>query len=370
MFSFLIFLLFIYLLRTIFFAIGSVNQRKFKFSSNITLNYKFISVIIPARNEEQNIVSCISSISNNNYPNNMYEIIVVNDRSTDRTGFLLNSLLDKIENLKIINIDDEIAEINLFGKTGALQAAIDIAKGEIVLMTDADCIAPEHWIYTTMCYFSKYDIGLLPSFIHVKGEKIFDKLQSLEWIYLNTMGSAGVGLGAHVGCFGNNLSFRKSDMDLIGGYRKIEFSVTEDLALLNAMYKINKKVLYPVNCNNIIDTKPCLTLSEYFRQHQRWAKGGLSLGWKAFSFVFSSFCLWIAFILSIIQGEFLFSILIIGFRAILDSLLLLPNLIILKKQNLIKWLMPSILFFMAIELIVPFLLLKKDLLWKGQVIKK
>ncbi len=206
----------IFAFRTIVFLIGIVRERKKKIRPGAGYE-PFVSVVIPARNEEDNITACIRSIAKSRYPKDKFEIIVVNDRSTDRTGDILKELEEVNENLVIKTVTEETAEPNLRGKPGALQAGIDIARGELVLMTDADCTVPEEWIMDMASAYDDEDTGLVAAFSIPEPVRVFDKVQAVYWIYLHAMGSGGFGLNMPLGCIGNNLSVRTKTFREIGG---------------------------------------------------------------------------------------------------------------------------------------------------------
>jgi cellulose synthase/poly-beta-1,6-N-acetylglucosamine synthase-like glycosyltransferase len=356
--------------RTIIFSLGSYIERNKKIDFFGDNEYPKVSVVVPARNEEENIESCINSISINNYPIENFEIVAVNDRSTDKTGEILTELSKKIENLKVVNIDEAHLHINLKGKPGALQSGIDEANGEIILMTDADCKVGPNWIKKISSCYKNKKIGFVASFTNIEGKGFFNRIQAIEWIYMHTLACAGIGLGQPLGCFGNNISVRKSDFDEIGGFEKIRFSVTEDLALITEFHKQGKGIIYLVDEDADIDTLPCRTLGEYLHQHHRWAVGGMELGWKAFTFVLSSISLWIGLIISIVTGTYFLASLFPVIRIIGDYIVVLPSIIRLKKHELIPWIIPSVIFFITLEIFVPFLLFKKTIKWKDQSFRR
>ncbi len=360
----------IFAIRTSFFSIGAYLERRKEYHTGELKNFPFISVIVPARNEEGNIRQCIESIAKNKYPKDRFEVIAVNDRSTDSTGKILNDLHSSFPNLQIVTVTEETAIHNLKGKPGALEAGIRVSKGSIILMTDADCTVRENWIETIAKGYENPNVGLVASFTHIKGNRIFDKIQAVEWICMNTMGSGGIGIKQPLACYGNNMSVKKSDFDKIGGYSNIKFSVTEDLALLQAIHKLGRKIRYITNPEALAVTFPCVDLKEYFNQHHRWAIGGLSLGWKAVFFVISSLAVWIGIITAIVTYQPIWLGAVLISRIICDFILINPSIRILKKQKLYPWIIPSVLFFILIEATLPFLILNKDIKWKGQLFNK
>lgn len=356
--------------RTVLFSVGAYKERNKKIEFFDEREFPSVSVVVPARNEEKNIENCIKSIAKSNYPTDKYEIIAVNDRSTDNTGEILSTLSREISNLKIVNIDEAHQHINLKGKPGAVQSGIDEAKGDIVLMTDADCKVGKKWIKKITSCYKDPKIGFVASFTNVEGKGLFNKIQAIEWIYMHTLGCAGIGLGHPLGCFGNNISVRKSDFDEIGGFEKIRFSVTEDLALITEFHKQGKGIIYLVDEDADIDTLPCKTLREYIRQHHRWAVGGMELGLKAVFFVISSIALWVGLLTSIIIDNYFLALLFLLIRVIGDYAVILPSILRLKKKELIPWIIPSVMFFIILEIFVPFLLLKKTITWKDQSFRR
>jgi cellulose synthase/poly-beta-1,6-N-acetylglucosamine synthase-like glycosyltransferase len=356
-------------IRGIIFLTGAYIERRHSIKTPAAIK-PFVSVVVPARNEEHNIAQCIKSINDNHYPKDKFEIIAVNDRSTDATLQILTELSHSVSNLKIINITEENKIKNLRGKPGALEKAIAIANGGIIMMTDADCLVGEHWIETVVAQYNNEDVGLVASFTNVLGKKIFDKIQAIEWAYLHTMASAGVGLKQPLGCYGNNLSVSKKAYNDVGGYKKIKFSVTEDLALLQAIHKKGYTVRYLTHKDADVDTFACDTFADYLKQRHRWAVGGLDLGWRAAIFVITSALLILGIISSLIIWNPVFFAAIVLTRMFWDYLLIAGSFNILDKKDLKKWIPLAVLFFIVLEIIVPFLLLKKKVVWKGQTFTK
>lgn len=330
----------------------------------------FISIIIPARNEESNIENAIHSISQSNYPLEKYEIIAVNDRSSDKTAEILNKLKTEIANLKVVHITEDSQKKNLKGKPGAIQAGIDVSIGDIIMMTDADCIVNPDWISTVSSYFTNEKVGLVPSFTLIKSTSIFGHIQALEWLYLHTLASGGVGLNKPMGCYGNNLTVRKNAFDKVGGYEKIKFSVTEDLSLLQAIHRAGFDVHYVTDYKATVTTLPLNSFKEYVSQKRRWALGGLSLGWIASAFVLTTISVWLGFILSLTSGNYLIAFLFLILRMLIDFVTYTPSAIKLKQSKKLLYSPIALPFFFIFELLIPFLLINTTIEWKGQKFNK
>lgn len=360
----------IFSLRIIVSYIGAVKERGKKAFKEFSDEPFFLSVIVPGRNEDENFKDCLLSIANSNYPIDKYEIIAVDDRSIDKTPEILNRLKEDIPNLKVINIDDTTKVKNLRGKPGALQAGINNAKGEIIVMTDADCIVNPDWLPTLAKTFEDKRIGMSAGYTAIKTKKLFDKIQAVEWTYLHTLATSGVGFDIPLSCYGNNIAVKKEDFDAIGGYNSVSFSVTEDLALMHAIHKSGKKIRYLTLGESTITTLPCPNFQEYLKQKHRWAIGALDLGWIAFVFVLTSISMWLGLVISAITWQPWWFLSFLLLRIIGDSLITIPSAIILKRKDLIHWTIPAIFFFMLMELVAPFLILKRDVKWKGQTFNK
>ena len=114
----------------------------------------FISIIIAARNEEKNIGKCIQSILDQTYPAEKYEIIVTDDHSTDKTVSIIQFF--QKNNIQVLHLADFIfgQKINSYKKK-SIDTALQFAKGELIVTTDADCIAPPKWL-ETIAHFYKH----------------------------------------------------------------------------------------------------------------------------------------------------------------------------------------------------------------------
>lgn len=329
----------------------------------------FVSVIVPSRNEEGRIENCLNSLMQSNYPRENFEVIAVNDRSSDKTGEIIDGFAIKYPNIKVVHITSDAQKNNLRGKPGAISAGIKAAKGKYYLFTDADCLVHKNWIATIASTFVSKKADLVNSFTVITGNKVFDKIQNLEWLYLHTMAAALSYIKYPAGCYGNNMAVRKSTYEAIGGYESIAFSVTEDLALQQEIFRRNLRAEYICSENAAVHSLPVTNLREYISQHRRWAIGGLSLGAKAGVFVATSLCIWIALILSIFSGFYLVAALIFAGRLILDSALILSSALRLKETGNLAWMIPANIFFMLMELIIPVLVIDRKVKWKGQVFK-
>ncbi len=322
-----------------------------------------ISVIVPARNEEDNLAICLHSLLQSTYRN--YDIIVVNDRSSDKTGEIANTFAAKYPQVTVIHAIEE-REGNLKGKPGALHLGILHSHSDIIMMTDADCTVADTWIESIAKQFNNPNVGLVASYTVVQGESFFQHMQDMEWLMNHTLACIGVSLDQPLGCFGNNLSIRLAVYQQIGGYPGIPFSVTEDLTLLQTVHKSGWKIMYPCDQECAVETKPCINWSDFIKQLHRWVKGSNRLGWRKHIFVFFAFMFWAFLAYALYNHAWNELIMILTIRIMGDYILVIPSLASLKRMNKIAYVFPGMIFMMIIEAVIPFLFLKKSVIWKGQ----
>jgi 1,2-diacylglycerol 3-beta-glucosyltransferase len=291
-FSWILFiLLFLYLIKILWFRTGA--QRA---SRNETFPMTpFISIIVAARNEENNIAACLDAISKIDYPPELHEVIIVNDQSTDRTAEIIRSYQERMPNLLALETVGSVHKLR--GKANAMSQAIERSKGEIICTTDADCVVPKDWVKNILRQYAP-DVGCICGFTLIKNRNIFTGMQALDWAYLLTIASAGVGWGIPLSAVGNNMSFRRKAYDDVGGYKNVGFSVTEDFILFKAIaFQSSWKIRYPVDPSTLVWSEPCSTLKELFRQKKRWGNGGLDIHPMGFAIMSIGFFMSVALIL-------------------------------------------------------------------------
>src|SRR5215216_6048728 len=101
----------------------------------------FTSVVVPARNEEENIGHLLKALEEQTYPKEFFEVIIVDDYSTDKTQAAVQLFLN--ERIHLIQPN---ADSNQSSKKKALEAGIQKAKGELIVITDADCLPKYQWL--------------------------------------------------------------------------------------------------------------------------------------------------------------------------------------------------------------------------------
>lgn len=353
----------VYFSQTVIFIIGSKN----KFEKINEDKLPSVSVIVAARNEEENIIECMQSLEKLEYPENKIEIFIVNDHSTDNTGDLIKDFIFDKPKFKYLEPEKEIGSLK--GKTNALANAIRDATGEVILTTDADCTVSPTWAKELASYY-KPDVAMVCGYTDQVSETLFGGMQSLDFIYLLMVAGGVMNLGKPLSCIGNNMSYRKSVYEEIGGYESLPFSVTEDFNLLMAMHRLKKyKIIYPMTSEGLVTSKPCSTWKSLFKQKKRWGVGGLEsdiagFGVMAIGFI-THFCL--------ILVPFFFSVLSLYltlFKIAIDYYAIKGVHNKLKLRLRFKHFIAFEIYFILYVILLPFITLTNQKVeWKGRVYK-
>ncbi len=198
-------------------------------------SFKKFSIIIAAKNESKNIPRLISSLQNQTYPKEFFEVIIVDDNSSDDTyGKILKNIKGK-PNFKILRAKEKIYE----GKRGALQIGIDNAQNRFILITDADCIPAKEWIEKFNVKFDQgYDFIIGPA-PFLATNQLVNKLARFENLWTHILTFSFAKLGFPYSATARNLGFKKSAFDKIGGYSKTLDTISgdDDLLLREAVKK-------------------------------------------------------------------------------------------------------------------------------------
>ena len=163
-----------------------------------------VSIVIVMRNEERNLPKLYKCLHSQIYPSNKLEFVIVNDHSTDNTWDLLNEW--KLDNLQLLNMPKE-----KFGKKNAINLAVSVSSGDIILGSDADCIFGANWASKMVGYFSDVNVQLVSGPVVFNKQKgIFQNLQALEFASLIGSGAGAIGIKRAIFCNGANMAYRKN----------------------------------------------------------------------------------------------------------------------------------------------------------------
>lgn len=360
---------FLYIIENVILFYGLLRSIRLKKRNLSEDEYPEVSIIVAARNEESVIEDCIISLVNLDYPKNKMEIILVNDRSEDRTGNIMREYQRNYSFITVLNVVSQrrTESRNLRGKANALNQAIKNATGDIIFTTDADIRVKPTWAKELVSYYTE-NTGVVSSYSIISPKNFFGGIQSLDWLYLLTIACSSFGLNSPISCVGNNMSYRKKAYEEAGGYENLKFSVTEDFLLLQTIRKKTKwSARFPLDEKVMNHTLPCFTLKELYRQKKRWASGGLDsisagLIIAPFSWIVSTMFLfgWIIFSL---ESYLLF----ITIKIVLDLSFIILPLIKFKQIRSLIYFLPFQIYYAAYVFAMPFVLvLDPKIQWKNR----
>jgi cellulose synthase/poly-beta-1,6-N-acetylglucosamine synthase-like glycosyltransferase len=331
-----------------------------------------VSIIIAARNEEENLEECLHAIENLKNTQDEIDILIVNDRSEDRTLEIAENFCTRHSNFNLLNITTE--KYCLSGKMNALAQGIEKTSGEIIFITDADCQVPPHWVNEMLKYFDS-EVGMCGGLTLLskkdRTEGFFTNLQTLDWIFLQAAASGSCHLGMPVSILGNNFAFRRKAYEEIGGFIQSGFSVTEDMLLLQAIYRTaNWKIVYPLNKFTTIYSKPVKTVREFYRQRKRWVLGGKNTHWWAYLISLVSLITHLLILALILSSSWYFALISFILTMIADVSLYGRILKRINRSDLYKVSLPFKLYYIFYTIIFSFILLiGRSVHWKNATYK-
>jgi cellulose synthase/poly-beta-1,6-N-acetylglucosamine synthase-like glycosyltransferase len=226
-----------------------------------------ISVIIPARNEEENIGQLLQSLKSQTYPEELFEVIVVDDHSTDGTA----GIVQQFSLVKLIQLKDE--SINSYKKK-AIETGIAAATGELIVTTDADCLPLPNWLKTIAAFKEEKQAVFIAAPVVINcNSSVLQIFQSIDFMVLQGITGAAVSKKKLSMCNGANLAYNRTAFYEVNGFSGIDHIASGDDMLL--MHKIWKqypdKVHYLKSKDTIVSTEPMKTWKAFFNQRIRWA---------------------------------------------------------------------------------------------------
>jgi len=246
----------------------TVGWLKLKQYSNSESPTTFISILIPYRNEQENIDPLMRSLKAQNYPQDLFELIFINDHSEDST----HAELIKHEAMK--NTIILALEKGVSGKKAAIDYGVRQARGKLITTLDADCIPGKNWLWTISTHYEKGGYKMIAGSVAIRDPKGFlASFQALELLSLVSTGAGAIGIKKPIMCNGANLSYEKEAFLNVEGFKENEHIPGGDDIFL--MEKFNKhyppkSIGFNTHPEGIVYTGASRNLKAFMNQRFRW----------------------------------------------------------------------------------------------------
>lgn len=264
----------VYALVFLFYTKWFTLQNKFVINENLQPQTNF-SIIIPARNEALHIENAVQTVLQQNYPLDLFEIIVVEDYSEDETAIIVEALAKENKALKLIKMSAVLGneKINSYKKK-AIEIAIQQAKGNWIVCTDADCVVNPNWLQTLDNYIQQQNVEFVAAPVQFfKEVGWFNLFQQIDFATLQAITAATTNNGFHTLSNGANMAYSKKAYTAVDGFKGIDDVASgDDLLLLQKIkQQFKNKVGYLLHSHAVVKTHAMPTLKTFFNQRIRWA---------------------------------------------------------------------------------------------------
>ncbi|GAA4437137.1 glycosyltransferase [Pontibacter saemangeumensis] len=335
-----------------------------------------LSVIIPVRNEAENILLLLQDLERQLYPKELLEVLVVDDHSEDRTVELVNEYkAGSTMSIRVLQLHDYPA---MQLKKAAVQKGVELAQGELLVFTDGDCRVGPEWLrqYAYLYRLQQpYFISGPVSFHNTA--TLFEKMQLVEFSSLIGIGGASIGLGKPNMCNGANLAYRKDVFNSVAGFSGNEGIASGDDEFL--LHKVHEqypgKVAFLKNPESIVYTDARKTLISFVWQRVRWASKwqsyqSLEVQLVAVAVFLVNFLLFLAIAL-VISGSMPLWIFIGAYisKFAVDFLFLKQVLGFLGKRRYLWYMLPLQLVYVPYVVFTGACGLLGRYRWKGRIIR-
>lgn len=305
------------------------------------------SVIIPARNEAENIVRFLPSILEQRYPIELFDVTVINDHSTDETTLEIKQLQSKYPNLQLLELSEHLDDsaINAYKKK-AIEIAIGKSKGDWIVTTDADCLANPEWLLQYDAFIQQEQPVFVAAPVMFFNTGSFISLfQVLDFLSLQGITAAAVSAGSHAMCNGANIAYQKKAFYDVEQFKGIDHIASGDDMLL--MQKIKKqypgKLGYLFNSKATIQTTAMPNWKSFFNQRIRWASKATSYQDKSIFWVLTlvfnyNFSLILIAICSFFVDDGWYQLLwLLGMKTIVELSFMVPVARFFGLTNTLVW---------------------------------
>jgi cellulose synthase/poly-beta-1,6-N-acetylglucosamine synthase-like glycosyltransferase len=238
----------------------------------VSLKDSKLSVIIPVRNEQDNILNLLHDLNIQTYPFKKFEVIIANDGSEDNTERIVLDFQEVAQyDLKLLNI---LNEKGLSPKKRAIQKSVEISSGELIITTDGDCRVNKNWLTSIENTYIQNEAKFISSAVTFKEENsLWNTFQIIEFASLIGSGACAMYLKKPNMCNGANIAYTSSVFEEVKGFAGNEHLASGDDEFL--MHKIAiiypEKVIFNLDKDAIVHSTSQIDFGHFYEQRKRWA---------------------------------------------------------------------------------------------------
>lgn len=327
-----------------------------------------ISIIIPVRNEEENIANCLESLKNQNYNKNDFEIIIVNDHSTDNSSNIISSFIESNTlDARLLSLGVEATS-----KKEALKYGIEKSKYDVIATTDADCLLPKNWLQHISLQFSNESHMLLGPVMFKERSGFLSSFQILDMLAIQGMEFGVINFNKPILNNAANLSYLKESYNSVNGFEGFDTPSGDDIFLLEKFKLNGKKIKGLLKKDFIVETLSESTLRGFLNQRLRWSSKTKHYSDKVLIF-FSSIVLiqsvlmvFIYLGIALVEKYTIILIILLFCKWLIDFILLLLVASFFKRKSALFYFIPVQIVYPIYIILIWLASMALSFEWKGR----
>lgn len=342
------------------------------------------SIIVPFRNETENLPNLLNSLSRINYPESKFEILLVNDESEDNSVEIIEEFQENHSEFGVKLLENK--RVSNSPKKNAINTAINSANFEYIITTDADCKIPKNWLKSYNDFILKTGNKLIAGPValsslptantNIKRKNILRNFEELDVLSLQASTAGAFGIGKAFMCNGANLCYEKDAFLEVSGFTGNDnIASGDDVFLLQKFQQENYKIGFLKSKEVLIYTKPQQSFGNLVSQRIRWASKapaykGLFAKFTGVSVLLMNLSLVIALFLvffQILPYQPILIIFLIKFN--LDFILIYSSAKFFQRETVLRSYFWSSIFYPFFSTYVGVKSLFSDFSWKGRQFK-